>query len=109
MNKDTYFEKVFAIVREIPFGRVTTYGAIHQFLAEGSSRSVGWALNQSFHAQPPVPAHRVVNRKGQLTGAIFFFNNSMEERLHQEGILVENGQVRDFKNLFWDPEELFSH
>jgi methylated-DNA-protein-cysteine methyltransferase related protein len=108
MNKDTYFDKVFAIVREIPVGRVTTYGAIHQFLAEGSARSVGWALNQSLKVQPPVPAHRVVNRKGALSGAKFFGPNSMEKRLQQEGVLVEEGKVRHFENLFWDPEELFT-
>lgn len=110
MDKYTYFEKVYDIVREIPFGRITTYGAIHQCLAEGSARTVGWALNQLHDTYPDIPAHRVVNRKGELSGAAYFGGLiSMEERLRKENIKVINNRVQDFRQLFWDPSiELLS-
>lgn len=104
MDKYTYFEKVYDIVKEIPFGRITTYGAIHQCLAEGSARMVGWALNQLDDSRPDVPAHRVVNRNGELSGAAHFGGAlPMEERLRRENVRIVNNKVQDFRQLFWDP------
>lgn len=104
MGKYTYFEKVYDIVREIPSGRVTTYGAIHRALGEGSARSVGWALNQLKHNTLDVPAHRVVNKSGLLTGSRYFENgNEMETRLQAEGLVIENGKISEFSKYFWDP------
>lgn len=104
MGKYTYFERVYDIVREIPSGRVTTYGAIHQALAEGSARSVGWALNQLKGSSADIPAHRVVNRAGELSGSRYFEGGEeMEKRLKEEGVAVENGRIRNFAELFWDP------
>ena len=102
-NKD-FFENVFAVVRLIPIGRVTSYGAIAKYLGTPrSSRMVGWAMNAS-HKLPDVPAHRVVNRNGMLTGKIHFNSeDEMENKLKKEGVQVKNDQVIDFNNLFWDP------
>lgn len=100
------FEQVYAVVRQIPRGRVTSYGAISNYLSVGSPRMVGWAMNHSFHADPPVPAHRVVNRKGELTGRNHFPNPDMMQRLLElEGVQVEDHTVIDFQNLFWDPAQ----
>lgn len=100
-----FFEKVWDVVRLIPPGRVTTYGAIARFLGTGrSARLVGYAMNAS-HKMPDVPAHRVVNRDGLLTGKHHFVGLSMEERLRAEGIRVENDRVVDFAPRFWDPSE----
>jgi methylated-DNA-protein-cysteine methyltransferase related protein len=103
-NKENFFENVYEVVKLVPNGRVTSYGAIASYLgAKGSARMVGWALIAS---QPfaSIPAHRVVNRIGMLTGKQHFENgNAMQERLEQEGVKVENDQVVDFNNLFWDP------
>ena len=108
--KDThdgrFFERdVYDVVRAIPFGRVTSYGAIAKVLgAARASRRVGWVLNQSFGEQPPVPAHRVVNRLGALTGAIHFpSDRPMAAQLEAEGVVVENETVVDFGARFWDP------
>ncbi len=99
-----FFEQVYAVVRLIPFGRVTTYGAIaNYFGAKKSSRMVGWAMNAS-HQIPDIPAHRVVNRNGLLTGKMHFNSpNQMQELLEAENVPVENDQVMDFKKHFWDP------
>jgi methylated-DNA-protein-cysteine methyltransferase-like protein len=106
-NISTYrfFEDVYEIVRLIPKGRVTSYGAIAAYLGtKSSSRMVGWAMNSSHHTYPPVPAQRVVNRKGILTGKHHFETpTNMEELLHQDGVLVKNDKVVEFNTLFWDP------
>jgi methylated-DNA-protein-cysteine methyltransferase-like protein len=99
-----FFDSVFQVVKLIPSGRVTSYGAIAAYLgAKKSSRTVGFAMNAS-HSIPGIPAHRVVNRNGQLTGKMHFSNaTEMEELLRKEGVVVENDQIVDFKTLFWDP------
>lgn len=108
MSEPTYYELVYEVVRRIPPGRVTTYGAIADFLTLGSARMVGWALNQCISlADDQLPAHRVVNRLGELSGRLHFATPSrMEELLRQEGVPVENHRVTDFKERFWSPEEL---
>ena len=105
-----FFESVYAVVRQIPKGRVTSYGAIANYLSvKQASRMVGWAMNAS-HALLDVPAHRVVNRNGQLTGKHHFpGDNLMEEMLQSEGHQIINDQIVNFKNVFWDPsQELLS-
>jgi methylated-DNA-protein-cysteine methyltransferase-like protein len=99
-----FFQSVFEIVKLIPAGRVTSYGAIANCLGmKKSSRMVGWAMNAS-HSIPGIPAHRVVNRNGLLTGKAHFSGpNEMETRLKNEGIEVVDNQVVNFKVLFWDP------
>ena len=99
-----FYDNVYDVVRQIPPGRVTNYGAIASYLgAKGSSRMVGYAMQASASAQPPVPAHRVVNRQGLLTAKFHFGGNLMQELLEAEGIKVKDDQVQDFKTLFWDP------
>lgn len=102
---NNFFDDVYAVVRLVPHGRVTSYGAIAAYLgAKKSARMVGWAMNNA-HALPGVPAHRVVNRNGLLTGKHFFgAPDAMQQLLEAEGIAVENDQVRDFERLFWHPE-----
>lgn len=105
MEKETptYFDLVYAVVRQVPRGRVTNYGAIADFLALGASRMAGWALN---HCKPGdgVPAHRVVNRKGELSGRNHFPTPTMmQELLENEGVKVEDNRVVDFEKLFWSP------
>lgn len=99
-----FFQAVFEIVQLIPHGRVTSYGAIAKCLGTAkSSRMVGWAMNAS-HSIPGIPAHRVVNRNGLLTGKAHFSEpNEMEARLKKEGIEVVENQIVNFKMLFWDP------
>lgn len=105
MEGDHYFEWVFAITRKIPAGRVSTYGAIADSLALGSARMVGWALNQAAQFDD-VPAHRVVNRKGELSGRNHFPTPTrMQELLESEGVKVEDNKVLDFDRLFWHPAE----
>ncbi len=101
----SFFEQVYDVVRLIPKGRVTSYGAIAAYLgAKRSSRMVGWAMNNAHHQQPPVPAHRVVNRNGQLTGKNHFETPiTMQILLEQEGVVVKNDQIQDFDTLFWNP------
>lgn len=103
-HKD-FFRNVYDVVRLIPAGRVTNYGAIARYLGSGrSARMVGWAMNASFTQMPPVPAHRVVNRLGMLSGKAHFETpHRMQELLEAEGILVEEDRVVEFKKLFWDP------
>jgi methylated-DNA-protein-cysteine methyltransferase related protein len=106
----TFFEKVYDVVRQIPYGRVTTYGAIARFLGSaGSSRMVGWAMNHSHAAESGIPAHRVVNRIGILTGKFHFGQPGlMEQLLKNEGIEVENNQIVNFASYFWDPSKEFA-
>ena len=100
----TFYDNVYDVVRQIPPGRVTNYGAIASYLGtKGSSRMVGYAMQASTTAQPPVPAHRVVNRQGLLTAKFHFGGNLMQELLEAEGIKVKDDQVQDFKTVFWDP------
>ncbi len=105
--RENFFSDVFDIVRLIPKGRVTTYGAIASYLGlKSGARMVGWAMNAS-HAEKNVPAHRVVNRAGLLTGRHHFETPStMEKRLLKEGIKVKNHQVQEFQSRFWSPELL---
>lgn len=100
----TYFDNVFEVTRLIPFGRVTTYGAIANYLELGSARMVGWALNKCGNIEPHVPAHRVVNRKGELSGRkAFAFPTMMQELLENEGFTVENDTIKNFKENLWNP------
>ena len=104
MAEDNFFDRVYEVARLIPPGRVTSYGAIAAYLGtKGSSRMVGYAMQASGKAIPPVPAHRVVNRQGLLTAKFHFGGNLMAELLESEGIKVIDDKVQDFKNLFWDP------
>ena len=104
--RDHYFEAVYDVVLSIPEGRVSTYGAIADFLALGSARMVGWALRQSIGLQMPVPAHRVVNRNGELTGRLHFATPTlMAELLRAEGVPVVDDRVSDFDERFWHPAE----
>lgn len=100
-----FFDRVYAVARQIPYGRVTSYGAIAKAIGTGrSARMVGWAMNAS-HNLEDVPAHRVVNRNGLLTGKHHFDGtNLMQQLLENEGIEVVDNQIVDFKKLFWEPE-----
>jgi len=102
-----YFERVWAVVRAVPHGRVTTYKAIAAYLGSPQgARLVGYAMNASHTAYPPVPAHRVVNYKGYLTGKFHFPTpTTMQARLEAEGIRIDNDQVQDFEKVFWDPAQ----
>ncbi|MEM7185564.1 MAG: MGMT family protein [Bacteroidota bacterium] len=99
-----FFQKVYEVARCIPFGRVTSYGAIARYLgAAGSARMVGWAMNGA-GKYPDVPAHRVVNRKGLLTGKHHFDGiNLMQQLLESEGIEVVDNQIQNLEKHFWDP------
>lgn len=101
---DNFFERVYAIVRQIPYGKVTSYGAIAKALGTArSARMVGWAMNASHHLED-VPAHRVVNRSGLLSGKHHFEGtNLMQQLLESEGIKVVNNQIIDFEKHFWEP------
>jgi methylated-DNA-protein-cysteine methyltransferase-like protein len=105
-DKPNYFDLVYQVVREIPKGRVTSYGAIAHYLGlKSGARMVGYAMN-ACHAMPDIPAQRVVNRKGLLTGKHHFVTPTrMQELLEAEGVQVENDCVVDFGKLFWDPEK----
>jgi len=100
-----FYENVYDVVRQIPVGRVTSYGAIARYLGSPqSSRMVGWAMNNAHNQQPYVPAHRVVNRQGLLTGKVHFGGpDVMQELLESEGIEVVDDQIIDFQKYFWDP------
>ncbi len=104
-KKDSFFQDVWEVAQLIPKGRVTTYGAIAKYLGSpGAARMVGWAMNASSSTKQPVPAQRVVNRIGMLSGKAHFQGpNLMQELLESEGVKVENNQVVDFEKLFWDP------
>jgi methylated-DNA-protein-cysteine methyltransferase-like protein len=105
MTDTGFFDGVYQVVRSIPFGRVSTYGAIARYLGSPqSARMVGWALNKSFSGQEFVPAHRVVNRAGLLTGKHYFgYSGTMKQMLESEGIVVEDDRILDFGRIFWDP------
>lgn len=100
----SFFERVYEVVRQIPEGKVTSYGAIAKVLGSAqSARMVGWAMNAS-HNQDDIPAHRVVNRKGLLTGKHHFDGtNLMQQLLENEGIKISNNQIIDFETHFWEP------
>ena len=104
----SFFDKVYEVTRKIPFGRVTTYGAIAKCIGSPkAARMVGWALNKSASQDVFVPAHRVVNRNGLLTGKQHFANfNTMVELLQSENIKVDNDKIIDFEKLFWEPDFL---
>jgi methylated-DNA-protein-cysteine methyltransferase-like protein len=104
MDDINFFDKVYQVVRLIPPGRVTSYGAIANYLGtKGSSRMVGYAMQACERAKPAVPAHRVVNRQGLLTAKFHFGGDRMAQMLESEGVKVVDDQVQDFKNVFWDP------
>jgi methylated-DNA-protein-cysteine methyltransferase-like protein len=104
-REESFFELVFEVARQIPKGRVTSYGAIAACLGTKlSARMVGWAMNGAGKVKPKIPAHRVVNRNGMLTGRHHFSPpEKMQQLLEKEGIKVENDTVVDFEKLFWDP------
>ncbi len=104
-REENFFELVFEVTRQIPWGKVTSYGAIAACLGtKSSARMVGWAMNGAGRVHPKVPAHRVVNRIGMLSGKHHFSPpGMMQNLLKKEGIKVKNDQVQDFKNVFWDP------
>jgi len=103
-NKD-FFALVYAVVKQIPYGRVTSYGAIAKFLGMArSARMVGWAMNASHGLDEAVPAHRVVNRVGVLSGKHHFGEaGEMQRRLESEGVRIEEDQIINFEEIFWDP------
>ena len=100
-----FFSKVFEVTKCIPYGRITSYGAIARYLGSGrSARMVGWALNTSHTNREFIPAHRVVNRRGLLTGKHHFGNSTtMAQLLENEGIIIENDRIINFEEKFWDP------
>ncbi|MBU2555969.1 MAG: MGMT family protein [Bacteroidetes bacterium] len=103
---NSFFESVYRVVAQIPHGRVTTYGIIAEHLgSKRSARMVGWALNNTKKISSPLPAHRVVNRKGLLTGKNHFWGTQvMADLLRSEGLQIENDQILDFKEKLWFPE-----
>ncbi len=103
-DTDNFFEKVYKIVRLIPYGRVTNYGSIAECLGlKSSARMVGWAMNKA-HDLEDIPAHRVVNRNGVLTGKHNFQGtNLMQQLLENEGIVIINNQIQNFEKVFWNP------
>jgi methylated-DNA-protein-cysteine methyltransferase related protein len=106
ISSDHYFQKVYDVTCLIPSGRVSTYGAIADFLSLGSARMVGWALNHCHNSDTVIPAHRVVNRLGQLSGRLHFKTPTMmQERLEAEGIEIKDDVVVDMKTLFWHPRD----
>ena len=107
-QNDNFFERVYAVARQIPYGKVTSYGAIAKALGTArSARMVGWAMN-ACHNMDDVPAHRVVNRKGLLTGKHHFDGtNLMQQLLESEGIVVVNNQIVDLEKVYWEPEMSF--
>jgi len=101
-----FFDEVYQVVRLIPKGKVSTYGAIAKYIATGkSARMVGWAMNQAGKVSPKVPAHRVVNRIGLLTGKHHFEGGpySMQKLLEKEGLSIIDDQIQEFEKFFWDP------
>jgi len=103
LDKSSFFKDVYEIVKLIPPGRVTSYGAIAHYLGtKSSARMVGWALNSSYGQN--LPAHRVVNRTGMLTGKLYFGNNNkMQRLLEAEGIKIKDNKIENFDQVFWDP------
>ena len=106
-KSENFFEQVYQVVEQIPYGKVTTYGAIAEFLgSKSASRMVGWAMNNAHTLDKPVPAHRVVNRQGLLTGKMHFKGQSMQERLEAEGIVIIEDQIQRFESVLWHPNTL---
>ena len=101
-----FFSDVYDVVRQIPEGRATSYGAIAAYLgAKSGARMVGWAMGNSF-TQPGIPAHRVVNKQGELSARhLFETPTAMQERLESEGVIVKNDRIQDWDKCFWDPEK----
>ena len=106
MSKNDFFDKVYNVVRKIPEGKVTSYGAIASYLgAKKSARLVGWAMNAS-HGDNSIPAHRVVNRIGLLTGKHHFGGTKvMQQLLENEGIVIKGDKIQNLENFFWDPRK----
>ena len=106
MSKNDFFDKVYKVVRKIPEGKVTSYGAIASYLgAKKSARLVGWAMNAS-HGDNSIPAHRVVNRIGLLTGKHHFGGTKvMQQLLENEGIEIKANKIQNLENFFWDPRK----
>ena len=105
-KEDSFFQQVYDVARQIPKGRVTSYGAIAACLGTKlSARMVGWAMNGAHNVTPAVPAHRVVNRIGLLSRKHHFGGNRMEQLLKKEGIKVKNDLIVNFKEIFWNPAE----
>ena len=105
MKMKNAYDDIYEVVKLIPKGRVTSYGAIAEYLgSKGGARLVGWAMNAS-HGSPDVPAHRVVNHAGVLTGKAFFGGNIMQELLENEGLTIENDKIKNFKTVYWIPKE----
>ena len=103
--KNNYQDLVYECTRKIPSGQVCTYGIIADFLGLGSARMVGWALNKSFQIEPPVPAHRVVNRKGELSGRNHFADPTMmQSLLEEEGIIITQDKVMELESVLWRPQ-----
>lgn len=106
IKKTHYYQQVYDVVRQIPTGKVTTYGAIAEYLRLGSPRMVGWALHQG-ELNDSVPAHRVVNRKGELSGRNHFPTPDwMQSLLENEGITIKNATIQNFESVRWDPNTL---
>ena len=105
-SQDSFFELVYDVVRKIPNGKVTSYGAIAEFLGTRlSARMVGWAMNAAHRVHPPVPAHRVLNRNGLLTGKHHFHHHDlMQELLENAGHTIIDDQVQNFEKVFWQPK-----
>lgn len=106
MEETNFFERVYEVVQKIPIGRVTSFGAIANYLgASRSARMVGWAMNSASKMED-VPAHRVVNRNGLLSGKHHFPGSfAMQQLLEEEGVKIEDDKVVNFKKLFWDPSQ----
>ena len=105
-DNDSFFEKVYETARRIPYGRVTSYGAIARAVGSpGAARMVGWAMNRAYEQKEYVPAHRVVNQLGLLTGKMHFpGQNTMQELLENEGITVVDNRIQNLEKYFWEPE-----
>ena len=106
-SNEGFFQRVYEVVLQVPIGRVTTYGAIARYLGSaGAARMVGWAMNQSHHYPEFIPAHRVVNRLGLLTGKHHFDGSHlMQEMLENEGAIIEDNRILNMSEMFWDPVE----
>jgi methylated-DNA-protein-cysteine methyltransferase-like protein len=110
-NQGSFFKKVYQVVKLIPHGRVTSYGAIAKYLGSGgAARMVGWAMNASHSATESIPAHRVVNRNGMLTGKQHFGSpDLMQQLLENEGLKIKNDRIQNFEKYFWDPAKAFKN
>jgi methylated-DNA-protein-cysteine methyltransferase-like protein len=106
-QNEGFFDRVYQVVSQVPYGRVTSYGAVARYLGStGAARMVGWAMNQSHTSETFIPAHRVVNRVGMITGKHHFDGtNLMQELLENEGAIIEENRILNFDDLFWDPGE----